>query len=429
MFRRDVFKKWNTKKVYDFTTLQDFLWGKTKVATIAVMIRNEKSNQNAIEHIIVRSSNLNHKGALRFQIDKYDRFRVPFEKATKDKYYWKTNLLGGGRLHFYVDKYLSANSNVISVQEYFDNRKSNGFRTDNSSDNQIDLKGMTLLDTESFINDSIKNATYKQTESLIRRNINSDISSPPNVLVRLNANYSIPIVYNNEKIVFLPGVLGLKGTTEKGMIKFVEAFKSNRELYLALAKILSSKIFIQQSGEFTIDAQDIMNLPLKLDKDRNPVSFDEISEMEKAVWEDTELLAQSINKPIGKIFKNATNLDIEQYATAFCEVVNYVYENGDYKFQPKRIVINENWVWVTFCHSDSNKPFETSLSNENQKIYNEILRDDISNYGLRINRVVTHINEPNSISFLKPRTLKFWTRSIGYRDAEEVKSVMLNNGY
>ena len=120
---------------------------------------------------------------------------------------------------------------------------------------------------------------------------------------------------------------------------------------------------------------------------------------------------------------------VEQYATAFCEVVNYVYENGDYKFQPKRIVINENWVWVTFCHSDSNKPFETSLSNENQKIYNEILRDDISNYGLRINRVVTHINEPNSISFLKPRTLKFWTRSIGYRDAEEVKSVMLNNGY
>lgn len=428
-YRQTIFSKWNTKKIYDFTPLKNFLWGKPKVATVAVLIQNIESNQYPIEHIIVRSSHLNHKGALRFQIDKYDHFRVPFERATKDKYYWKTNLLGGGRLHFYIDKYLSANNNVVTIQKYFGNRKSNGFRTDNSSDNQIDLKGMALLDTEKFTSDSIKDAIYIKEDSLIQRDINSDILFPPNVLIRLNANYSFPIVYNKEKIGFFPGVLGLKGKTEIGMIKFVENFKKNRKLYLTLAKILSSKIYTQQSGEYTIDAQDIMNFPLKLDEERNPVTFDEISDMEKAVWDDTELLAECINKTTGVLFDDATRENLEDYTAAFCEVMNYIYANGNFKFRPKRIVTNEHWVWVTLCHTDSNKSIESSLSDENKNIYNKIIKDDISNNGLRINRVVTYVNEPNCISFLKPKGLKYWTRSIGYRDAEEIKSIMFNNGF
>jgi len=62
-------------------------------------------------------------------------------------------------------------------------------------------------------------------------------------------------------------------------------------------------------------------------------------------------------------------------------------------------------------------------------IYKEILHDDMSNNGLRINRIITYINEPNCISFLKPRTMKYWTKSIAYRDAEEIKSLMFKNGY
>jgi Eco57I restriction-modification methylase len=430
LFRKTVFTKWNTNKIYDFTLLKDFLWGKTKVATIAILIENKKSDFNSIEHVVVRSSYLNHKGAQRFQIDKYDRFFVPFEKASKEKYYWKTNLLGGGRLHFYVDKYLNKKE-FSSIKSFSKDwyPPSTGFRTDKASDNQVDLKGMELLITKEFINDNIDNATHTQETRLMKRGVNDDILSPPNILIRLNANYSIPIVLNKKKVGFFPGVLGLKGNSESELKKFYDTFLANRTLYKALMKLLSSKIYMQQSGEYSLDAQDIMNLPLKINSRGNPVPFEEPSDMEKAIWEDTELLTQCIKKTTGLLFDEASNNNIEEYVSAFCEIMNFVYQNGDYKFRPKRIIVNENWVWVTFSHTNSDNLIEFNLSKENKSIYKKLLKDDISNNGLRMNRIITYIHEPNSISFLKPRALKYWTRSIGYRDAEEIKSEMFNKGF
>ena len=266
-YKKAVFSSWNTLKIYDFTPLKDFLWGKTKVATIAVLIQNIKSNHTPIEHIVVRSSYLNNKGSLRFQVDKYDRFTVPFDKAIHEKYYWKTNLLGGGRLHFYVNKYLNSDR-LVPIKSFISKwSTSNGFRTDKSSSNQVDLEGMELLCTDSFISDTIEGATYIQEKSLIKRRVNDNILTPPNILIRLNANYSIPIILNRKKeIGFFPGVFGIKGNDELEMEKLVQTFTDNRFIYKTLMKLLSSKIYMQQSGEYTIDAQDIKNLPIEIDE-------------------------------------------------------------------------------------------------------------------------------------------------------------------
>ncbi len=428
-FRKAIFSKWNTKKIYDFTPLKNFLWGNTKVATIAILVQKTECKQEAIEHLVIRSSYLNHKGALRFQIDKYDRFRVPFEKAIEDKHYWKANLLGGGRLHLYLDKYLNYKEGP-TIKDFFNNNIFNGYRTDKSSENIIDLNGKELIDTKSFITDSLVDSTYKQEGTLIKRDEKeTNVIPPPNVLLRLNLNHNIPIVLNNKRIGFLPGVIGLKNGTKSQMENFVNVFRANRPFYKKLIIIISSKTYVQQGGGFTIDAQDIKNLPLKLDDNKRPIVFDEFSEMEKAVWDDIELLAQSINKTAGVIFENATNLNLEQYSDAFCAVLNCIYEKGENKFRPKRIVENEQWSWVTLWHTNVDKPLETILNTENKSIYKEILHDDMSNNGLKINRIITYINEPNCISFLKPRALKYWTRSIAYRDAEEIKSLMFKNGY
>ncbi len=430
IFRKTVFSKWETKKIYDFTPLINYLWGNTKVATIAVLVQKSESTKKSIEHIVIRSSYLNHKGAVRFQTDKYDRFYVPFERAIEDKYYWKSNLLGGGRLHFYLDKYLNTAVSFVTIREFFNDNIFNGYRTDNSSDNKIDLDGIELIDTDNFVTDSIKGATYKQVGKLIKRNeIKTNTVQPPNVLMRLNLNHNIPTVFNNKKIGFLPGVIAMKGGDELTMKRFVNVFKENRTFYSTLIKIMSSKTYIQQSGGFTIDAQDIKNLPLKLNEIGNPIAFENVSEMEKAVWHDTELIAQSINKTTGPLFENASELNIEQYTDALCKVLNCFYENGDYKFQPKRIVINNHWVWTTVCHTNVSMPLESVLNTKNEHIYKEILHDDVSTNGLRVNRIITYINEPNCISFLKPRTMKYWTKSIAYRDAEEIKSLMFKNGY
>lgn len=428
-FRKTVFQKWKTQKIYDFTPLKNYLWGKTKIATVAVLIKNEINDNNPIEHIVVRSSFANEKGASRFQVDKYDRFTVTIDKAIRNKYEWKTNLLGGGRLHFYTNKYLSGNQFVKYDQFVKKWLKSTGFRQDKSSNNQVDLKGMKLLKTTDFISDNIENSIYTCNQSIIKRNIEREILSPPNILIRLNANYSMPIVLNKDEIGFFPGVLCLKGDSLPLMQQFVKLFRSNRPIYKTLIKLLSSKIYMQQSGEYTIDAQDIMNLPINIDIQGNPVPFEKMSNIELTVWEDTELLAQSINKTTGPIFGNTTISQLEQYNSAFCDIINYVYEDNNFKFRPTRIIINENWVWITFKHTNLDRKIENEVSIENEVIFNQIIKDEVSNNGLRINRVISYLNEPNSISFLKPRAFKYWMRTIGYRDAEEVKSTMFNNGF
>lgn len=429
-FRKTVLLKWDVKKIYDFTPLRDYLWGKTKVATIAVYIKKEHSPNPIIEHIIVRSSFANEKGSIRFQIDKYDKFSVLKDLAIEDNYTWKINLLGGSRLGFYHEKYLR---NFMTIKELLRNwSSSTGYREDKSSPNQINLKGKQILDSNKFDRDYVDSTMINPvTEDLFKRDVAKDVLTPPNILIRLNINYSMPIVLNTQDVGFFPGILGLKGKDENEMKTFVKLFKQNRELYKTLIKIKSSKIYIQQSGisGYTIDAQDIFNLPINVDDFGQPISFEPMSHIEQAVLEDTEMMALCLNRASGRLFDDVTPEELTQYGAAFCEILNFVYEAVDYLFCPVRCIIHDDYVWMSFEHTNEDKEMELQLSDGNKGIFQNILRDDISNFGLRINRIITSYSERNKVSFIKPRTLKYWTRSIGYRDAENVKAEMFIKGY
>lgn len=86
-YRKSLMTRWNLERVYDFTPLREHLWGKTKVATVAVKLNNSSHNkQKTVEHIIIRNSSANEKGAIRFQVDKYDKFRIPYSLIFTKKY-------------------------------------------------------------------------------------------------------------------------------------------------------------------------------------------------------------------------------------------------------------------------------------------------------------------------------------------------------
>ena len=211
--------------------------------------------------------------------------------------------------------------------------------------------------------------------------------------------------------------------------KFSEAFKKNRSTYRFLITTTSSKTFLQKGGNSLINSKDIKSLPIRLDSMGNPISFDEISFMERAIMEDTELMAECLDKTEGSLFEPAKKDELIQYGAAFCEVINYVYQNGDYKFREVRRIVGDSFVWITFEHTDENKKVTQTFLDADNQIFEKILVDDISNNGLRINRVITYYGEKNRVSFIKPVRLKFWTRSIAYRDAENVKADMFKKGY
>ncbi|WP_055437152.1 HsdM family class I SAM-dependent methyltransferase [Lacinutrix algicola] len=430
IFRSTLFKNWNVKKIYDFTPLKNHLWGKTKIATVAIRIDNSTSTNHSIEHIIIRNTIANEKGAIRFTINKYDRYIVDKSVALKNDTVWKGNLLGGSKIQLYNKKY----SEYLNIREFLKENKwnpSTGLRSDKNSERQINLNGKYILDSTEFVSDFINSDMIDliSEDTYKRENKKKVSNNPPNILIRLNIGHKLPIVYNTEIFHFYPGVLGLKGNDEIMMKSFVKTFKANRDLYMTLMKIKSPKVYVQQAGGFTIDANDILELPIDVDSKGYPKPFKKQSDIERAVFEDINLIGENIFKSTGSINNTLNISEIEMYEFAFCEILNYVYEEKEYKFRPIRRILSDDFVWLTFEHGNDKLSVQTSFNNKCKLIYEKIIKDDLSKQGLLINRVITFYGEKNKISFIKPNKLKFWTRSIGFRDAENVKADLLTNGY
>lgn len=430
-YRKSLVCFWNVERIYDFTPLINHLWGKKKVATVAVKISNKYfDSPKAIEHIIIRNSSANEKGAIRFQIDEYDRFRIPADFVYTKDYIWKINLLGGGYLRVYFEKYQKGFMHIEDFRKINGWKKSNGSREDKSSENQIDMYGKDILDSNLFISDEITKAMISpEKKHVFRRPVPDDVFNAPNILIRLNVNHRIPISYNSFNVHFRPGVLGLKGDNNLLMEKLVSAFIANRDLYMLLIKASSPKVCVQQSDSYTIDANDVLNLPVNIDDNGHPVPFEPMSKIEKAVMEDTILLSENLNNSSSVIYNKISPTLLAEYCDTFCEILNLTYEEVEYKFLPVRLIVNDDYVWTTFEHTDNRKEIETLLTNRNKMEFDEIFYDNISNNALTINRIIVYYGHDNQISFIKPNKIKYWMRTIAYRDAENVRSEMFKNGY
>jgi hypothetical protein len=438
-YKKSLVSFWNIERIYDFTPLREHLWGKTKIATIAVKMANSLlSSKMAIEHIIVRNSSANEKGSIRFQIDKYDKFNVPVDFVFSKNFIWKINLLGGGRLRLFVEKF----AKYLTISDYFrqndfaanigythDKYVINDLTKRDLGEQVINLNGWNIVDAELFDSDilhpnAIKSILHDDWVRMPKQGF-----SVPNILLRLNINVHIPVVYNIQQLAIPNGILIIKWHDFQKMQHFISAFKKNRNLYIFLIKALSPKTFVQQGGGYSINRQDILNLPINTDDEMNIIPFQLTDHFDTIVIEDTELIAESLNKTCSVIFNSIDKNILSKYAEAFCEILNFTYETGKYKFKPIRQIMSDDYVWVTFEHTNQNAVVEKQFNTQNKPEFDTILYDDISNNALTINRIITYYGKENQISFIKPNKLKYWMQTIAYRDAENVKSDMFKNGY
>ncbi len=437
-YKKSIVSLWNLERIYDFTPLREHLWGKTKIATIAVKVTNSPSSNSRVEHIIVRNSSANEKGSIRFQIDKYDKFYVPISFVFSKESIWKINLLGGGRLGLFVEKFNQYNS----ISNYF--KKNNiianiGFTRDKyvindqkkreAGEGVVNLNGMNILDSERFNCDKLTKDAIKTISQDDWVRVPKNGFTVPNVLVRLNINVNLPIIYNIKNLLIPNGVLTIKSKDIERMKDFVTAFKQNRNLYIFLIKALSAKAFIQQGGGYSINRQDLLNLPINVDIDGHIIPFPSLDKHEEILIEDTELIAKSLNKTNGEIFKKIEKTELIEYSNTFCEILNLIYDKGGYKFKPVRQLLTDDYVWVTFEHNNLENFIEQEFNDKSKIEFEKILFDDITNNSLTINRIIVYYGRNNQISFIKSNKLKYWMRSTAYRDVENVKSEMFKKGY
>jgi hypothetical protein len=418
--------------------LREHLWGKTKIATIAVKVTNSIIHENPrIEHIVIRNSSANEKGANRFQIDSYDKFYVPLNFVFSKEYVWKANLLGGGRLTSFIEQF----KHYKTISEYFLENEFKayiGYTRDKyviNDDGQrevgkvVNLKGKKVLHSELFDSDILDESGIKIIEEDDWVRIPKGGFTAPNILIRLNINVNLPIVYNTHDLLIPNGVVTIKAKDHNKLKAFISGFKQNRKLYIFLIKVLSPKTFIQQGGAYSINLQDVSNLPIDTDKDGHIIPFPFLNSQESVLMEETELIIRNLYKSNSDIFKPVTTQEINKYATIFCEILNLTYENDGYKFKTVRQILADNYVWITFEHTNKDPTLQLHLDHRNKREFEKILHDDVTNNYLTINKMIIYYGANNQISFIKSNKLKYWMRNIAYRDVENVKSDLFKSGY
>lgn len=146
-FRKYFLEQYNVPQITDFTHIARILFGKRgDIGTLAIFVQNIPPNTNDILHLTIRRTKAV-KEKLYFEIDKYDCYYIPKESALTDRFIWKANYLGGGRLHHHISRLAS----LRTLKEFLDEKISQGWCLRNG-DGDIDPEEIVRL--ENYIKNS-----------------------------------------------------------------------------------------------------------------------------------------------------------------------------------------------------------------------------------------------------------------------------------
>lgn len=455
-FRDNLFNKFLVYQIIDFTLLKSHLFkskskpvidefgkpvldekGKekktnsTSVESCAVFYKNEKTDNYNVSHVVSRLLNTT-KNGLCFEFDYYDFFEITKQQAINNDGIWRCNLLGGSRINRLIHKLNQKNSYQTTLEDYVLNH----LKIEKEAYSEGFMKGTPKGE---------KSGKNKLCDYIVNKPIlNADNFSEDN-LSELDSNqkfYYTP----NEKAFFGP-IIAIKEQITKSQllirnIKNDTAYDSrivgislngipqHRDLYAILKQnerinalktiATCSQFFLGSSS--VIQKADIDNWMVPLEEDHLALSFseqiivDDVLDYIYPSWYEAE-------KAI--INKNYTTIEsIKEYAEIFNQAFNAVYKKQNKEQKLKRIIEGNSFFALEFYYSDETfNTTEIYSESEMQKIlYHQTSGNAV------INRIL-RIYGDNTITFVKPKNLRYWLKSIALRDIDDVFEDMLDAGY
>jgi type I restriction-modification system DNA methylase subunit len=452
-FRGYLFNQFALDQVYDFTALEGVLF-KAKVAAAAVVGRNALPTAEKVLHATFRRTRAI-KEKLLFELDPYDFHWVPRSTIEKNKYAWKANLLGGGRLHRMLGRLFA---DVTTLGEYLEEKRQNhgwqfgeGYSVGcgsylNSSPNSKELAilsakermqlfklkippitadwitGKNQVPPEALTIDGVdRNAVNACEEIFFQRNCSSSsaIFSPPHVLIREKVEgLAIPAAFSNEELVFTNQIVGVHAPNSDSEHLQVLANRLNEsKLYGILAILVSGRILVGRSN--SLYASDIMALPYP----------DEMQEIELNFWE--QALVEDVGNYLvefrrdgekAAVLSETYEADLHNFGVMYCNILNPVYK----EFRPLRPIHIGSFICYPFCYGDAPQ-IELPDNIKIVSFLEELLHKQHSSR-LFVHRIL-RLYDHNVIFMIKPNQKRYWLRSIALRDADETLIDLLEQGF
>lgn len=441
-FRSYLMRRYYFEGIFDFTPLRTKLFvsssSSAKPAVAAITAINSEPRGRSCYHYIFRRTKVSGE-KIDFEIDHYDIHEVTHGAALDNERVWQSNFMGGGRLHYLLDKI----SRLRTLHEYLEEKCEQGWKigegwkTSNEEDiirvNQLSLKKQRNTEEEAEFNsleekykaDWITGHNHVITSKFTEKGIekietcdtkyfsyprmkNKEIFQPPHLLIKEQAGVAaIPIEYREDYLTFKDAVIGVHAPEkDKHRLKRMEERFKNKSSYTALLWLLSGKIITYREG--VVLKHDLLSLPYPEEE----VDFDPI---EKILLSDISIYYSEFRKTGEKsvVLTRPTKKDLEDFGQLFCRILNSVYEN----FKPLPPAVGNDFIAYPFVLGD--KPevdIPTNIEGIEEKL--STLMDSRLEFNLWVKRIVK-VYHKNVIFLYKPNQKRYWLRSIAIRDADD----------
>jgi len=457
-YRNLFFRKYTVPQIIDFTHLRETLFksgkkkNKGRVATCAFFAKKQTPEKNSkILHLISHRTT-NEENKMFFVFDTYDFHFIPLDITLTQKYIWKSNLIGGGRLNWIVDR---LNRIKPTLREFLEEKKSHGWSYGEGyilgKRNKDILEGKREIENELLW----LKKNYKEAEWLIEkpnilkkdfstnntfktyiikgikyfqasRKSNKDVFKSPNLIIHYSSIDKINFIKNTKykELIFDNMFCGIHFNNESELLELYNFFKKNSKILSLNNYLVSSKLIVHKEGVIT--KSDIDNLPYP--QTETDIQALQLSQAEQ-IWQDDVFNyyihqgKSSKNNPLNEIVDN--NM-LKNYADTFIWLMNLNYNPVKGKrFRTGKITKTKSYIAVEFHYCEEN--IKLSFQEKTEEEYQNYFETQIGR-GKKITRIVEFIDfENNKIYYIKPHQKRYWLKSIADRDAMKCFAEFGNN--
>lgn len=256
------------------------------------------------------------------------------------------------------------------------------------------------------------------------RKRNKLIFAPPHLLIKESPGENHFITaYLEEYLVFKNEIIGIHAPWEQRKeLRHVESYLQENYLLLkALLFSFSGRAGISRSFS-TVLMKDFMALPFPED-----FSILELSPNEEVIVRDVLDYGLEELKLGERAFVNVNYANAQyliEFGEIFCQNLNSIYRSGENAFHPLEPIHYTSYICFPFIYGDEEKLFIGSPDAKNN--LDELLKNERRSV---VFQRVLYLYQQDIVYLVKPKTLRYWLKSIALRDATQVMQDLVASGY
>ncbi|MBA3772679.1 MAG: N-6 DNA methylase [Ramlibacter sp.] len=420
-FRRGYLKRHCVREVLDFVSVRGLFQkgsADTKVIVVVAQKKPRPSDATLLHATFRRTGRIDAEQGL--DLDYYDLHVAPYDTALTNDRLWRANLLGGGRA-LSVSTRLGGARTLREYAAQCQWEAGEGFIEGQTVERKpaAHLTGNPYLPSTALTEQGIDVSQIKPlTAKLFRSAYTAKRFTPPMLLVREQMHLPHAI-WNGDYLTYSQRMVGFCAPMEDlPKLKLVDGWmKAEKRTLRAYLALTSPGLFAQKAT--ALQADDIYSIPYPAEG-----TFD-LSENERIVVDDiVDYQADLIR--LGEssaAMRQVGSEHLQAFADVMARQVNALY--GEPSFG-----LHGQFAWSgAICQAYAFGGAKVEWDGAEQlRGRVELLLRQQSHQHLAMTRIC-RLYDGRFVYILKPDRLRYWLRSIGLRDADEMLADLRSQGY